>query len=137
MINRLEALGQKLQAVQENEKRLQAKSRQRIKHLGELYTMQSLIDVKYEEWSRTRLDRLLVDYLVRHGFGNTAKELVKRKDLEGLTDVDVFEECYKIELNLKTGTGLTEALSWCIEHKALMKKERGNVRSRSMLKMAR
>lgn len=99
--------------------------------------MQSLIDVKYEEWSRTRLDRLLVDYLVRHGFGNTAKELVKRKDLEGLTDVDVFEECYKIELNLKTGTGLTEALSWCIEHKALMKKERGNVRSRSMLKMAR
>lgn len=127
MITRLGTLKGKMQTIQEDEKKIQSQSWTRIEHLGELYGMQSLVDVKFEEWSRTRLNRLLVDYLVRFGFSDTARLLVERKGLEKLTDIAVFEECYQIERSLESNESLTEALAWCNEHKALMKKEKGNV----------
>ena len=37
--------------------------------------MHDVEDVKYEVWSRTRLDRLLVDYLLRHGYNESARAL--------------------------------------------------------------
>jgi macrophage erythroblast attacher len=78
--------------------------------------MQSLDDVKYEEWSRTRLDRLLVDYLLRYGYKDSAQSLSKEKGIEDLVDVETFVQMSRIRESLRNGR-VTEALSWCTENK--------------------
>jgi macrophage erythroblast attacher len=78
--------------------------------------MQSLDDVKYEEWSRTRLDRLLVDYLLRYGYKESATELAKEKRIEDLVDVETFVQMSRIRESLRNGK-VTEALAWCNENK--------------------
>jgi macrophage erythroblast attacher len=83
--------------------------------------MQSLDDVKYEEWSRTRLDRLLVDYLLRYGYKDSAQALSKEKAIEDLVDVETFVQMSRIRESLRNGR-VTEALSWCAENKKELRK---------------
>lgn len=116
MLARMRGLKRKLTACAEEESRLHQQSQSRIRHLGELYTMQSLDDVKYEEWSRTRLDRLLVDYLLRHGYKDSATALSKEKNIQDLVDVETFVQMSRIRESLRNGR-VTEALSWCNENK--------------------
>ena len=75
MIDRLNSLKRKIQIIHEEEHALHMASRRRLEHLGHLYKMQSLADVKYDEWSRVRLDRLLVEYLIRQGYSESARAL--------------------------------------------------------------
>ncbi len=90
-------------------------------HLQNLFEIPSLADIKYEEWSRVRLDRLLVDYLLRSGYGNSAVALAREKKIEDLVDLDVFVQCHAIEESLRRRS-TAECLAWCAEHRPLMKK---------------
>jgi macrophage erythroblast attacher len=83
--------------------------------------MQSLDDVKYEEWSRTRLDRLLVDYLLRNGYKDSALALAKEKGIEDLVDVETFVQMSRIRESL-LNRRVTEALTWCQENKKELRK---------------
>lgn len=83
--------------------------------------MQSLEDVKYEDWSRTRLDRLLVDYLLRDGYKDSATALAREKGIEDLVDVDTFVQMGRIRESLNNGV-VTEALAWCQENKKELRK---------------
>jgi macrophage erythroblast attacher len=83
--------------------------------------MHSLDDVKYEEWSRTRLDRLLVDYLLRYGYKESATALAREKNIQDLVDVDTFVQMNRIRESLKNGR-VTEALAWCNENKKELRK---------------
>lgn len=121
MINRMQNLKRKLEAFHEEERALQNHSRRRIQHLQDLYQIPSLADVKYDEWSRVRLDRLLVDYLLRQGYGNSAVALAKEKDIEDLVDLSVFEHCQKIADSLVRGQ-TKEALAWVAQNTAALKK---------------
>jgi len=67
MIERMQSLKRKMEDLHEEEKVLHQNSRKRIQHLQDLYEIPSLADVKYDEWSKIRLNRLLVDYLLRSG----------------------------------------------------------------------
>ena len=78
-------------------------------------------DVKYEQWSRTRLDRLLVDYLLRNGYKDSAVALAQEKGIEDLVDVDTFVQMSRIRESLLKGR-VTEALSWCQENKKELRK---------------
>ena len=122
MIARMQNLKRKMEATQEEEKRIQQQSRKRIQHLQDLYEIPSLADVKYDEWSKVRLDRLLVDYLLRMGYIESARELAKEKEIEDLVDLDVFVKCRKVEESLSKGS-TAECLAWCIDHKPMMKKK--------------
>ncbi|POS86961.1 hypothetical protein EPUL_002409 [Erysiphe pulchra] len=126
MLARIRGLKRKLIVCAEEEKKLQENSLIRIRHLKELYSMQSLDDVKYEEWSRTRLDRLMVDYLLRNGFQNSAVALAKEKHIESLVDVDTFIQMNKIRENLMNGS-VTEALAWCHENKKELRRMESNL----------
>lgn len=112
----MKGLKRKLTACAEEENRIQKHSTARIKHLGELDKMQSLDDVKYETWSRTRLDRLLVDYLLRNGYKDSAMALAREKGIEELVDVDTFVQMTRIRESLREGR-VSEALAWCAENK--------------------
>ena len=121
MISRMQGLKRKMALLHEEEKVLHEHSRKRIQHLKDLYDIPSLADVKYDEWARIRLNRLLVDYLLRSGYGESARALAKEKGIEALVDLDVFVECHRIEESLRNGSTV-EGLAWCAEHKPMMRK---------------
>lgn len=121
MISRMQGLKRKMQSLQEEEKKIQTQSRKRIQHLEALYNIPSLADVKYDQWSRVRLDRLLVDHMLRSGYSESAKQLAKERDIEGLVDLEVFTQCQRVVESLHRGE-TKEALQWCGENKAALKK---------------
>jgi macrophage erythroblast attacher len=97
-----------------------------VQHLEDLYTIPSLADVKYEEWSRVRLDRLLVDYLLRMGYTESAKALAQEKGVQELVDCDAFEQCGKVERSLRVENRVDAALAWCADNKGTLKKMGSN-----------
>ena len=121
MISRMQSLKRKMENLQEEEYEIQTQSRKRIQHLETLHTIPSLVDVKYDQWARTRLDRLLVDHMLRSGYSESAKQLAREKDVEGLVDLGVFMQCEKIADSLRRGETKI-ALQWCGENKAALKK---------------
>lgn len=128
MLARMRGVKRKLTAFADEERRLHAAEEARVRHLSELYDMNSVEDVKYEVWSRTRLDRLLVDYLLRHGYNRSARLLAEERDIEALVDVDTFEQMSKIRDSLRAGSA-AEALAWCTSgetKKELRKKDVSN-----------
>lgn len=64
---------------------------------------------------------MLVDYMVRHGFSESAKALAKERGIEELCDIEVFESSRRIAERLKQGS-ITECLQWCNENKTTLKK---------------
>jgi macrophage erythroblast attacher len=121
MIFRMQGLKRKMEALQEEEKKIHTQSRKRIQHLEDLYKIPGLADVKYDEWSRVRLNRLLVDHMLRSGFSESAKQLAQEKGIDDLVDLNVFVQCQRIAASLKRGE-TKEALLWCGENKVALKK---------------
>lgn len=112
MILRLRGVKRKLTTFSEEEDRLHRHEEARVKHLAELYGMYSVDDVKYEAWSRIRLDRLLVDYLLRQGYVDSAKSLARERGIELLVDIEAFAQMNRIRKCLLNGS-VQEALLWC------------------------
>ncbi|KAF2012761.1 hypothetical protein BU24DRAFT_258302 [Aaosphaeria arxii CBS 175.79] len=127
MITKMQTLKRKLENLHEEEKRLNRASKARVQHLQDLYEVQSLVDVKYDEWSRTRLSRLLGDYLLRSGYTDSAAQLAAEKGIGELVDVDAFVACKRIEKSLTEGRSTAPALAWCKENGQLLKKMGGGL----------
>lgn len=135
-----QTLKRKLEALQDEERMLHRQQKARIQHLHELHEIPSLADVKYEKWSHTRLDRLLVDYLLRQGYTQSAKDLAREQEIEDLVDISVFEECGRIQQSLRAGH-VQDCLAWCAENKQALKKVESNLelelRLQQFIEMAR
>ncbi|KAJ5595793.1 hypothetical protein N7450_002251 [Penicillium hetheringtonii] len=126
MLSRMHGLKRKMQSLQEEEKKIQNQSRKRIQHLETLHKIPSLADVKYDQWSRVRLDRLLVDHMLRSGYSESAKQLASEREIEDLVDLGVFTQCQRVVESLRRGE-TKEALQWCGENKAALKKSQHNL----------
>ncbi|KAM0334171.1 hypothetical protein ACHAQA_001191 [Verticillium albo-atrum] len=122
MIAKMRGVKRKLTAYADEEARLYHQADARITHLGEIYGMHSFDDVKYETWSRKRLDRLLVDYLLRQGYNDSAQALTAEKGMEDLVDVQTFVQMSRIQESLRGGS-VTEALAWCQDNKKELRKK--------------
>lgn len=119
---RLKTLRAKLQSLDKTQRTLVGQSDARLAHAEDLYAVQSLTDAGYEKWSRTRLDRLLVDYMARNGFVRSAKQLIEDKGLRGLVDVDEFEAVGRIVHSLRVDHRVDLAMAWCGENKQNLRK---------------
>ncbi|CAK7263423.1 GID complex subunit containing RING finger motif [Sporothrix epigloea] len=128
MVARLRGMKRKLEACAEEEAKIYRQVGTRTAHLAELASIQTLDDVAYESWSRRRLDRLLVDYLLRHGYGQCASALLADHDndpagsLRDLVDLDTFEQMAQIRQRLLRDHSTSEALAWCTENKKELRK---------------
>lgn len=121
MIGRMQGLKRKLQQLYEEEDIILGQCHERIQHFERLHTIPSLADVKYDEWARIRLNRLLVDHFLRSGFSRSATQLAEEQEILDLVDLDVFIQCQRISDNLKKGE-TREALHWCGENKAALRR---------------
>lgn len=54
----------------------------RSNHLDQLQHIEKTSSPAFDEWCRTRLDRMLVDWMLRKGFGESARTLAKSRQIE-------------------------------------------------------
>ena len=124
LLDKMQGIKIILERLRTEESHYQRQMEARIAHLQELYTIPSLADVKYDEWARVRLDRLLVDYLLRMGYANSAAALAREKGIEDLVDLKQFEKALKVEQSLRNHS-TEEALKWCNEYRTVKKQSVG------------
>ena len=121
MLARMRGMKRKLATYAEEESNLHRQVGVRVAHLGELSDMHTVEDIKYEAWSRQRLDRLVVDYMLRHGYNESATSLAHERGMQDLVDIDAFVAMSKIRRSLENGS-VTEALAWCADNKKELRK---------------
>ncbi|KAI8873153.1 hypothetical protein GQ42DRAFT_160767 [Ramicandelaber brevisporus] len=151
IIRRLENLKRKLTDIKNEESRLIEHSKARLEHLRELESMPLVYDSQeYTKWSQQRLDRMIVEYLLRNGFINTAKQIVedqqqsasdamdvceddsianghKTYSLAALTDVDLLSHLHSIESEIASGNSSSPiVLQWLNENRASLKKSKSD-----------
>lgn len=54
----------------------------RVVHLNTISGVTSVKAPEFQQWSKTRLNRLVVDYLLREGLTETAKLVATENDVE-------------------------------------------------------
>ena len=113
-------LKRKLESLYEEEMALHRHQKARLDHLQDLHEISGLADVKYDRWSKVRLDRMLIDYLLRMGYTQSATQLAHERGIEDLVDVDAFMAAWQIEESLRQGR-TQECLAWCNENKRALK----------------
>lgn len=78
-------------------------------------------DLAISNWKRKRMDRMLVDHLLRAGYYETAMELAQCSEIENLTNIDIFLVCKEIEASLARHE-TARCLAWCHENKSKLRK---------------
>ncbi|KAI0350872.1 hypothetical protein OH77DRAFT_1430492 [Trametes cingulata] len=122
MIARVEGLKRKLADMQESAgKPTLNVMRERLQHLAAMEDLESASIPEFTRWADVRLDRWLVDWSLRNGKEKTARMIAAEKGIEKLVDIELFSDIRRIEdaLNRKS---CTEALAWCSENKAALRK---------------
>jgi len=72
-------------------------------------------------WRRIRVNRVIVDFLLRFGHYQTALALSESEHIKHLVDVEVFTQTKQVIEGLKNRDG-TEALKWCTENRSRLRK---------------
>lgn len=125
LITRATTLRRKLNDSYNNPRIGMSPSLQRIKaridHLQLLYSAEYSSDLTYKKFSQVRLDRHLVDLMLRSGYTQSAQSLSQTAGIEMLTDAPLFLELARIEKAL-VNHSCVEALAWCKENGAALKK---------------
>ncbi|KAK6929262.1 CTLH/CRA C-terminal to LisH motif domain [Dillenia turbinata] len=75
------------------------------------------------EWNKTRLNRVLVDYMLRMSYYDTAMKLAETSNIRDLVDIDVFQEARRVIEALQS-RDVAPALAWCAENKSRLKKSK-------------
>lgn len=120
-IARLYTVRAKLSAKADEEASLHRRISCRAAHFDKLIALQTIGDAGYSAWSRTRLDLLIVDYLLRHGWTDSAHALVAERHLEDMVDLDAISLFMRIRKSILDGS-VTEALQWVIANRRVLKK---------------
>ncbi|THH00874.1 hypothetical protein EW026_g1744 [Hermanssonia centrifuga] len=116
MVKRTETLKRKL--IYKNASGLPTLSvtRERLEHLSTVESITSANGPEFARWADTRLDRWLVDWALRNGKEKTARSIARERGIETF-----FSDIRRIE-NALTRQSCTEALAWCSENKAALRK---------------
>ncbi|KAF2226690.1 protein fyv10 [Elsinoe ampelina] len=140
VLNKAQNLKRKLETLHAEERAIQSQQKARLQHLQELHEIPSLADVKFDRWSKTRLDRMLVDYMLRLGYVQSAKMLAEERGIQELVDVNAFVALSAVESSLRSGR-TADALAWCAENKRALKEAESNLelelRLQQMIEMTR
>lgn len=83
---------------------------------------------KYAErqWNGMRVDRIIVDYMLRCGHYRAATQLATRCNICDLVDIELFTKSQAIVDSLRRKR-CTEALEWCAENRGRLRKIKSNL----------
>lgn len=120
LVSRLQGLKRKLEEGSRAENLQAQKCRVRLEHL------ESADAENMSEWNNTRLKRILVDYMLRMSYYDTAEKLAESSNLQDLVDIDVFQEAKKV-IDALQNKDAAPALAWCAENKSRLKKSKSKL----------
>ncbi|KAJ1994419.1 GID complex subunit containing RING finger motif [Coemansia spiralis] len=122
LVERLQTLKRKLEEAKQEETQLIRRSKQRATDLNELSTFTSTTQPEFQRWCRTRMDRILIDYMLRNGNVETAERLIENSHLEHFADTSLFALVMSTERELREENSCRSALQWCVENRSALRK---------------
>ncbi|KAI4384015.1 hypothetical protein MLD38_009787 [Melastoma candidum] len=117
LVSRLQGLKRKLEERSLTEQLQAQRCRARLDHL------ESADPENLSEWSNVRLKRILVDYMLRMSYYDSAVNLAEASNIQDLVDIDVFLEAKKV-MDALQKKEVGPALAWCAENKSRLKKSK-------------
>ncbi|KAK4720827.1 hypothetical protein R3W88_011060 [Solanum pinnatisectum] len=117
LVSRLQGLKRKSEEGSRTENLQAQRCRARLDHL------ESADPENLSDWHNTRLNRILVDYMLRMSYYNTAVKLAESSNIQDLVDIDVFHEAKKV-IDALQNKEVTPALAWCADNKSRLKKSK-------------
>jgi len=128
LLGKLQGLKRKMQEAGKEEQQYIQRCKARLEHLDSI----SEVDLKktsgeqQRRWYKIRLDRIMVDYLLREGHYNAAILLAKDSNITELVDIDLFISAKRVIETLSQGD-CKEALKWCNDNRSKLKKLNSNL----------
>lgn len=139
-VERLNKLKRKLDEIRSEELTYSNRTRARLDHLNQITHLKFCDSDEYIRWSKIRLDRLLIDYMMRTGFIDTAEKMAQDEGLKDFVDVEFFRQARKIE-NALESNNCSECLAWCNDNKTALRKMKStlefNLRLQEFIELAR
>lgn len=117
LVSRLQGLKRKLEEGSRTESLQAQRCRARLDHL------ESADTENISEWNSTRLKRILVDYMLRMSYYDTAIKLAQDSNIQDLVDIEVFYEAKKV-IEALQNKEVAPALAWCSDNKSRLKKSK-------------
>ncbi|XP_025742743.1 E3 ubiquitin-protein transferase MAEA isoform X3 [Callorhinus ursinus] len=95
--------------------------KRRIEHLKEHSSDQP---AAASLWKKKRMDRMMVEHLLRCGYYNTAVKLARQSGIEDLVNIEMFLTAKEVEESLERRETAT-CLAWCHDNKSRLRKMKG------------
>ncbi|RKP08756.1 CTLH/CRA C-terminal to lish motif domain-containing protein [Thamnocephalis sphaerospora] len=121
MAKQLGQLKRKLEEIDRDQQRVVERTNVRLSHLDDLCRADTFESSEWRRWSTVKVDRVLVDFLMREGWSDTAEGLVRSSGLESMVDSGLFDQAQAIAHSLLDGNA-SEALKWCADNKNGLRK---------------
>ena len=120
MVKKLTVLKRKLDEGAKQSEKYLTRTSIRARHIAKME--QSETNPLYRVLvTKQRLDRVIVDYLLREGHYDVAEKMVQESKLDHLVDLELFKTLNKISSSLIHGD-CTTALLWCGANRSRLKK---------------
>jgi len=123
LIVRLQGMKRKVQETNKEELQCIQRCKARVEHLNSICDadLKKSTSETPRRWFKIRLDRIMVDYLLREGHYNTAIMLAKDSNIMDLVDVDIFLASKRVVDSLSR-KDCKDALKWCADNRSKLKK---------------
>ncbi|KAL9645540.1 hypothetical protein ABK040_000604 [Willaertia magna] len=153
VVNKLRGVKRKLEETDVSESVQLNICKLRIDHLSEYPIIQGAVSrrkshaniteeeyVILKKWRKIRVNRVIVDYLLRFGYFQTAIELAEHENIKEFVDIQLFTQSKQVIEGLEN-KDCTEALKWCSDNKSRLKKINSsfefNIRLQEFLELVR
>ena len=102
----------------EEEEDFYTKLKARINHLKEIQS--HCID--FDSFFKTKLDRIILDYMLRQGYFESARLFARISNINHFSDLPVFQEIQSIKIQLEEERKCDKALVWCTNNRTKLSK---------------
>jgi len=144
VIDKMEMLKRKAHDSMADELEAASNCKRRLDHVKEYCSKKGSTSTSdtaaVQAWKKKRLDRVLVEHLLRSGFYDTAVKLAKQSDIVHLTNIGLFLTSREVEEALRN-RDTSKCLAWCYDNKSKLRKQHSNlelnVRTQEVIELIR
>ncbi|KHN75094.1 Macrophage erythroblast attacher [Toxocara canis] len=123
MMERLDALQESFSQVVADEMSMAKLLQSRINYLKEANTDDAW---KRETWKQQRINRLIIDHLLRSGYFETAQKLAEQSDVEVMCNKSIFMIAKQVEDSLSRHE-TDRCIEWIMDNKSKLRRLKSNL----------
>ncbi|XP_005184449.1 E3 ubiquitin-protein transferase MAEA [Musca domestica] len=131
VVQRLQVLKRKSDEAIGDELNASFICKRKLEHLKEIVqrdsnTSEEVWQASIDQWKRVRMDRMVIEHLLRMGYYETAERLANYSDIRHLTNLDIFHTSREVEEDLAAHK-TTKCILWCLDNKSKLRKINSNI----------